>query len=150
MEHESDESDSDSVNLTVSEGFKTAVKALSIALAQVSQAVEQKHLKTPLGKADYSVRKKQICDVLDKWEQSLLASTSFSQIFLHYCTLENCIMWSRSVLVQRCGVCRRGKSSEVMVMCTKCYKAHHIYCLKPKLTVSLFFSPFPFFIFSLL
>lgn len=135
---DSDESDNDSVTLTASECHKTAVKALAIALAQVSQAVNSKHLKTPLGHADASKKKQQERDVLERWEQSLLVATSFSQIFLHYCTLENCIMWSRSVQLTRCRVCRRNINSHNIIICNTCYKGHHTYCLKPKLTVRLY------------
>lgn len=80
--------------------------------------------------------KKPEFDYLNKWEQSLLASTSFSQVFLHYGTLDSCVMWSRSVLLARCRICRRQKDSENMLLCDNCNLGHHLYCLKPKLTVS--------------
>lgn len=75
-------------------------------------------------------------DVFDRWEQSLQGVTSYSQIFLHYSTLDNCIMWSRSALLARCQICRRQTDSENMLLCDNCNKGHHLYCLKPKLKVS--------------
>ncbi|KAK9747160.1 ATP-utilizing chromatin assembly and remodelling N-terminal [Popillia japonica] len=67
---------------------KEIIECLSIALAQVSHSVENKYLKKPLGHCD--VKKEDIRtrkDVLKCWEQSLLACTSYSQVFLHYDTI---------------------------------------------------------------
>lgn len=72
-------------------------------------------------------------DLLEKWEQSLLASTSFNQIFLHYDTLDNCVMWSRSALLAGCKICRKKRDSENMLLCDNCNEGYHMYCLKPKL-----------------
>lgn len=88
-----------------------------------------------LGHADVTSKDRKF-DRLENWEQSLLASTSFSQVFLHYGTLDSCIMWSRSALLARCRICRRQKDSENMLLCDNCNLGHHLYCLKPKLTVS--------------
>ncbi|CAH0550662.1 unnamed protein product [Brassicogethes aeneus] len=122
--------------LKQSEELTAAIKSVAIALAQVAQAVEPKYLKKPLGKADVTKneKKKEEFDVLARWEQSLLASTSFSQVFLHYGTLDSCVMWSRSALLARCRICRRQKDSENMLLCDICNMGHHLYCLKPKLT----------------
>ncbi|XP_019881429.2 bromodomain adjacent to zinc finger domain protein 1A isoform X2 [Aethina tumida] len=122
--------------LRQSEELSTAIAGCALALAQVARAVEPKHLKKPLGREGVKKdNKKEICDVLDKWELSLLASTSFSQVFLHYGTLDSCVMWSRSALLARCRICRRRKDSENMLLCDNCNLGHHLYCLKPKLTV---------------
>lgn len=134
VDQESDSDESSEVLSTTNEHL-TSVKALSIALAQVSQAIETKHLKKPLGHADLNARKKEEYDIIERWEQSLLASTSYSQVFLHYCTLDSCIMWSRSVLLARCRICHRQKDPQNMLLCDNCNKGHHIYCLKPKLQV---------------
>lgn len=115
------------------ENIQTAVNSLAVALAQVAHSVEPKYMKKPLGHADKKEGKKEKLDVLEKWEQSLLASTSFSQIFVHYGTLDSCIMWSRSALLARCRICRRQKDSENMLLCDSCNQGHHLYCLKPKL-----------------
>lgn len=80
-------------------------------------------------KEDFRIPK----DVLKYWEQSLLGSTSYSQIFLHYGTLDGSIMWSRSALLARCRVCRRQSDSENMLLCDNCNYGYHLYCLKPKL-----------------
>lgn len=121
--------------LEQSNNVQNAVSSLAVALLQVAQGVGLKYLKKPLGHADKKDGKKEKCDVLYKWEQSLLASTSFSQIFLHYGTLDSCVMWSRSALLARCRICRRQKDSENMLLCDSCNHGHHLYCLKPKLKV---------------
>ncbi|KAJ8981349.1 hypothetical protein NQ317_002886 [Molorchus minor] len=113
--------------------LQKAINGLAIALAQVARAVDMKYLKKPLGHADATKNDKKK-DILSKWEQSLLASTSFSQVFLHYGTLDSCVMWSRSALLARCRICRRQKDSENMLLCDNCNLGHHLYCLKPKLT----------------
>ncbi|XP_050514752.1 bromodomain adjacent to zinc finger domain protein 1A [Diabrotica virgifera virgifera] len=113
--------------------IKKSVKALAIALAQVARGIDPKYLKKPLGSAGAGKNDK-LCDRLDNWEQSLLASTSYSQVCLHYATLDSCIMWSRSALKARCRICRRPTDSENMLLCDNCNLGHHLYCLKPKLT----------------
>ncbi|KAJ8924480.1 hypothetical protein NQ315_007277 [Exocentrus adspersus] len=126
------EADEDVV-LIQNERLQKAVNGLAVALAQVGLAVDFKYLKKPLGHADATKNDKKK-DVLPNWQQSLLASTSFSQVFLHYGTLDSCVMWSRSALLARCRICRRQKDSENMLLCDNCNLGHHLYCLKPKLT----------------
>ncbi|CAG9857878.1 unnamed protein product [Phyllotreta striolata] len=121
--------------LITTDSMRTSVSSLAIALAQVAHAVDHKYLKKPLGNADASkTDKKPHQQLLDNWEQSLLASTSYSQVFLHYGTLDSCVMWSRSALLARCRICRRQKDSENMLLCDNCNLGHHLYCLKPTLT----------------
>nr|CAH7768363.1 unnamed protein product [Callosobruchus chinensis] len=124
----------ESADIEQLEKLKKSLKALTTALTQVAYAIESKYLKKPLGHAEGWRNKKREGDLLDKWEQSLAASTSYSQIFLHYLTLDSCIMWSRSALLARCRICRRQKDSENMLLCDNCNLGHHLYCLKPKLT----------------
>ncbi|CAH1959185.1 unnamed protein product [Acanthoscelides obtectus] len=126
--------ESESADIEQQENLKKSLKALTTALTQVAYSLEPKYLKKPLGHAEGWRSKKSHGDLLDKWEQSLAASTSFSQIFLHYLTLDSCIMWSRSALLARCRICRRQKDSENMLLCDNCNLGHHLYCLKPKLS----------------
>ncbi|KAL3285826.1 hypothetical protein HHI36_000348 [Cryptolaemus montrouzieri] len=133
---DSDEEDYDEAIRQQAENVKQAVECLAIALAQVAQAIEPKFLQKPLGNssdrnlATYIPSRNR----LESWEGSLLNSTSFSQIFLHYSTLDSCIMWNRSTLLAKCKICRRQKDSENMLLCDSCNLGHHLYCLKPKLT----------------
>lgn len=115
------------------DNVQNAFSSLAIALVQVARSVEPKYLKKPLGQADKKEGKREKMNVLDKWEQSLLASTSFSQIFLHYETLDGCVMWSRSALLARCRICKKQRDSENMLLCDSCNHGHHMYCLTPKL-----------------
>lgn len=126
-------------------GEKTqkAVKCLALALVQVSQAVDSKFLNQPLGSGKRKKYKKEAsrktipANLLEKWQQSLLQSSSFSQIFLHYATLDNCVNWSKSALCARCRICRLQKDPDKMLLCDKCNWGHHIYCLRPPLKVSM-------------
>merc|ERR1712142_1369477 len=68
-----------------------------------------------------------------RWEKSLMSSTNFGQLFIHLTTLDNSIVWSKSILNTKCKVCRRKTDSELMLLCDSCDNAYHIYCLKPKL-----------------
>lgn len=141
IESEDSDLECDRLLLTQNEMNKKTISTLALALVQLGYAVEPKYLKKPLGKMEGSKKddkKKDRGDVLDNWAKSLRASTSYSQIFLHYSTLDSCIMWSKSTLLARCRICRRQKDSENMLLCDSCNNGHHLYCLKPKLTVSFF------------
>ncbi|KAM9294475.1 bromodomain adjacent to zinc finger domain protein 1A [Gastrophryne carolinensis] len=137
------------------------IRFLAQALLQIEQGVERKYLKAPLGEAECirkdskidkrkkDDRKKKENDqtnegddiesgrfqrtLLDRWRESLLSSSSLSQIFLYLATLERSIMWSRSILNFRCKVCRKKGDSECMLLCDGCERGHHIYCVRPKL-----------------
>lgn len=65
-----------------------------------------------------------------------MASNSFAQVSLHLLVLENSIEWSRSILNANCRICRKKNDDENMLLCDNCNKGYHMYCLKPKLTVS--------------
>lgn len=71
---------------------------------------------------------------MEKWESSLMCSTSFAQVYLHIATLENSIQWAKSALNARCKVCRKGGDGENMLLCDGCDRGFHLYCLKPKLS----------------
>lgn len=114
-----------------------AIKQMACAILQIYQAIEHKYLKKPLG--DDKDKKYSCEEARDKWEQSLMASTSWAQLFVHINTLDNCIAWSRSATNAQCRICRKRRDAENMLLCDGCNKGHHLYCLKPKLTVSHFF-----------
>ena len=71
--------------------------------------------------------------MFENWEASLLSSTSYGQVLLHYGTLDGCITWARSALLARCHVCRRQSDSENMLICQNCNNGLHLYCHKPVL-----------------
>ncbi|KAJ7417206.1 hypothetical protein WISP_65989 [Willisornis vidua] len=73
--------------------------------------------------------------VLDRWRESLLSSTSLSQVFLHLSTLDRSVIWSKSILNARCKVCRKKGDAESMVLCDGCDRGYHTYCIRPKLKV---------------
>merc|ERR1712223_641602 len=70
---------------------------------------------------------------LKKWESSLMACTNLSQLFVHLTTLDNSIVWSKSVMNTKCRICRRKTDPDRMLLCDGCDRGHHMYCLKPPL-----------------
>merc|ERR1712173_81440 len=70
---------------------------------------------------------------LKKWEASLMACTNLSQLFVHLTTLDNSIVWSKSVMNTKCRICRRKTDPDRMLLCDGCDRGHHMYCLKPPL-----------------
>ncbi|XP_044127439.1 bromodomain adjacent to zinc finger domain protein 1A isoform X2 [Bufo gargarizans] len=149
-----------STNASTPEPAANSVHYLAQALLQIEQGVERKYLKAPLGDAEdikksYKFDKKKedkkkkddetserddASDsgriqrtLLDRWRESLLSSSSFSQIFLHLATLDRSILWSRSIRNARCKVCRKKGDNENMILCDGCERGHHIFCVRPKL-----------------
>ncbi|KAG7277750.1 hypothetical protein CRUP_023038 [Coryphaenoides rupestris] len=135
------------------QGVSSTVRSLALALGQVEQGIERKFLKAPLGeeeKKDLKPMKKSkkkddeqasddgsegrvVKTVLERWRESLLASSSLSQLFVHLSTLERSVMWSRSLLNTRCKICRRKGDSDSMLLCDGCDRGHHTHCLRPRL-----------------
>ncbi|XP_034176912.2 ATP-dependent chromatin assembly factor large subunit isoform X2 [Osmia lignaria lignaria] len=111
---------------------QTVIKQMACAILQLSYAVDQKYLQKPLC-GDEKDKKWTGEETRERWEQSLMASTSWSQLFLHLSTLENSVAWDRSALNAQCRICRRRRDPEKMLLCDECNKGHHLYCLKPKL-----------------
>lgn len=105
------------------------VRDLATAVLQIARSIEPKYLQKPL-----THEKKKDKSMMDKWESSLMCSTSFAQVYLHIATLENSIQWNKSALNARCKVCRKGGDGENMLLCDGCDRGFHLYCLKPKLT----------------
>ena len=69
------------------------------------------------------------------WESSLMASSSLSQLFVHFAQLEAAVQWSRSALNARCKLCRKRSDPEKMLLCDGCDKGFHMFCLTPKMKV---------------
>ncbi|XP_076765181.1 ATP-dependent chromatin assembly factor large subunit isoform X3 [Xylocopa sonorina] len=111
---------------------QSVIKQMACAILQLSQGIEQKYLQRPLG-INEKDKKSSGKEIKEKWEQSLMASTNWSQLFVHLSTLENSVAWSRSVLNAQCRICRRRRDGDKMLLCDGCNKGHHLYCLKPKL-----------------
>uniref|UniRef100_A0A182KDU6 Bromodomain adjacent to zinc finger domain protein 1A n=1 Tax=Anopheles christyi TaxID=43041 RepID=A0A182KDU6_9DIPT len=123
-----------------SETLRRRVQALSRALLQVAQCIDQKFLRHPFGpKKDHKDRtvmqQKQLEGLknLVQWEVSLMQSTCFAQLFLHYNVLYDAIHWSRSAERICCMICRRKGDPGLTLLCDECNRACHTYCLKPKL-----------------
>ncbi|KYN28417.1 Bromodomain adjacent to zinc finger domain protein 1A [Trachymyrmex cornetzi] len=112
---------------------QATIKQLACSILQLSHAIEQRYLQRPLG-PDQKDKKWSGEETRERWEQSLIASTNWSQLFVHLSTLHNSVAWDRSALNAQCRICRRRRDAENMLLCDGCNRGHHLYCLKPKLT----------------
>uniref|UniRef100_A0A182W5K3 Bromodomain adjacent to zinc finger domain protein 1A n=1 Tax=Anopheles minimus TaxID=112268 RepID=A0A182W5K3_9DIPT len=123
-----------------SETLRQRVHSFARALLQVAQCIDQKFLRHPFGPKkehkDRSVmmqKQYQGLKNLVQWETSLMRSTCFAQLFLHYNVLYDAIHWSRSAERICCMICRRKGDPGLTLLCDECNRACHMYCLKPKL-----------------
>ncbi|XP_019734455.1 bromodomain adjacent to zinc finger domain protein 1A isoform X2 [Hippocampus comes] len=131
-----------------------AVRGLAQALGHVERGIERRFLKAPLGgdeckkeqkskkgkkkdedqaSDDGSDGSRAVKSVLERWRESLLSSSSLSQVFVHLAILDRSVLWSRSVLNARCRVCRRKGDADNMLLCDACDRGHHTHCLRPRL-----------------
>jgi len=113
---------------------QATIKQLACAILQLSHAIEQRYLQRPLG-PDQKDKKWSGEEARERWEQSLIASTNWSQLFVHLSTLHNSVALDRSALNAQCRICRKRRDAENMLLCDGCNRGHHLYCLKPKLNV---------------
>ncbi|XP_076463791.1 bromodomain adjacent to zinc finger domain protein 1A-like [Babylonia areolata] len=104
---------------------EVVARDLAHAMVQIARGVEQRYLKPPF--------EQQRRAIYDRWEESALGATSLSQVFLHMAAFDKCVKWNRSTLKLRCRICRRMRDDDKMLLCDKCDRGHHIYCLKPPL-----------------
>lgn len=110
-------------------------------LLQVGRAIDQQFFRAPFGVQNRTNKTNPAILIkgrqnLDKWQVSLMNSTSYSQVFLHYTILDDSIIWSRSSQNADCRICRRRVMPEKMILCDGCNRGRHLFCFKPKLTVS--------------
>ncbi|NWR60224.1 BAZ1A protein, partial [Bucorvus abyssinicus] len=119
-----------STSTSTPQPVNNVVHYLASALLQIEQGIERRFLKAPLDASDGGRSYK---TVLDRWRESLLSSTSLSQVFLHLSTLDRSVIWSKSILNARCKVCRKKGDAESMVLCDGCDRGYHTYCIRPKL-----------------
>uniref|UniRef100_A0A4W3GM20 Bromodomain adjacent to zinc finger domain protein 1A n=1 Tax=Callorhinchus milii TaxID=7868 RepID=A0A4W3GM20_CALMI len=150
-----------STNASTPQPVNLVVRYLAIALLHLERGIERKFLKPPLGEADevkkeqkdkkkkddkkrrdddQSSEKDDASDggkvqktLLDRWRESLTASTSLAQVFLHLSTLDRSILWAKSLLNARCKICHKKGDAENMLLCDGCDRGHHTYCLRPKI-----------------
>ncbi|XP_038646172.1 bromodomain adjacent to zinc finger domain protein 1A [Scyliorhinus canicula] len=151
-----------STNTSTPQHVNSVVRYLAIALLQLEQGIERKFLKPPLGDSD-DVKKEQkdkkkndkkkkdddqISEkddasdggkiqktLLDRWRESLVASASLAQVFIHLSTLDRSIVWAKSLLNARCKICHKKGDAENMLLCDGCDRGHHTYCLRPKVKI---------------
>ncbi|CAG2062247.1 unnamed protein product [Timema podura] len=110
-------------------------KSNTLVFLLTEKTVQGSNLYTTKKCPDESPDEKQtVWPAMERWETSLMASTSFAQLFLHLFTLDNSIQWSKSALNAHCRICRGRRDPENMLLCDGCNKGHHLYCLKPKLS----------------
>uniref|UniRef100_A0A4W3GNH2 Bromodomain adjacent to zinc finger domain protein 1A n=1 Tax=Callorhinchus milii TaxID=7868 RepID=A0A4W3GNH2_CALMI len=119
-----------STNASTPQPVNLVVRYLAIALLHLERGIERKFLKPPLDASDGGKVQKTL---LDRWRESLTASTSLAQVFLHLSTLDRSILWAKSLLNARCKICHKKGDAENMLLCDGCDRGHHTYCLRPKI-----------------
>lgn len=121
--------------------YRQRVHKLACALLQIAQGIETRYFKPPFGNLKSAERKnKELATekakrALEMWTVSLMNCFTPSQLYLHYNVLYDAIKWTRSAQNAKC-VCRSSKDPDKLLLCDGCNIGRHIYCLKPKLTVS--------------
>lgn len=108
-------------------------------MLQIEQSVDKKFLRTPLGDILKTPDRKKKGDeqrycVIQNWEKSLMSCTTLSQLFIHLQNLDESIAWSKSALNAKCKTCHKKGDPEHMLLCRKCDRAYHLYCLRPALS----------------
>lgn len=123
------------------EAVKLNAKNLAMALLQIEQGIDIKFVGAPFGPPKELKDKNAAAKAMQRcksrllhWEESLMKSTSYAQVFLHYNILHDAITWSRSAQRVGCLICRRKNDPEQTLLCDQCNKGWHMYCLKPKVT----------------
>uniref|UniRef100_A0A182W2T5 Bromodomain adjacent to zinc finger domain protein 1A n=1 Tax=Anopheles minimus TaxID=112268 RepID=A0A182W2T5_9DIPT len=126
--------------LNASNALRDTIRSMASALLQIEQSIDIKFFRHPFGPKGICKDPNTIlfyCHNAQKrlinWEASLMRSTTFSQLFLHYHVLYDAIRWSRSIERIVCIVCRLKGDASVTLLCDECNRACHMYCLKPKL-----------------
>merc|ERR1711892_1298074 len=74
---------------------------------------------------EMDVEVKVVMTAFKRWEKSLMSSTNFGQLFIHLTTLDNSIVWSKSIMNTKCKICRRKTDSDNMFLCDSCDNGHH-------------------------
>ncbi|XP_017007757.3 bromodomain adjacent to zinc finger domain protein 1A [Drosophila takahashii] len=137
VESQSDSDDEEDKSTANAVSIPLAVHNMASALLQVEQAIGKRFLKEPYGMKKWDPKQEALrlaCDSrLHQWEVSLMESTSFAQVFLHFNILHDCIQWRRSTNKSLCKICRRGSDPDKMLLCDECNAGTHMFCLKPKL-----------------
>ncbi|XP_017779686.1 PREDICTED: bromodomain adjacent to zinc finger domain protein 1A isoform X2 [Nicrophorus vespilloides] len=126
--------DSIEMNGVVEEKELQTIKHLATTLMQVAYTIFPDNLRRPMGRVVTKSANKMnnvFKNLILNWSTSLLASTSFSQLYLHFYTLDDCVMWNKTV---SCQICRKAKNLTQMLLCDDCNSGYHLYCLKPKLS----------------
>lgn len=140
---ELDASIDDCISVHTSAQDQLKVHGYASALLQIAQGVEPGFLKPPFGylkelkdKQQQEKLLKTGRENLDMWCVSLMKATSLAQVFLHYNILHDSIKWHKSSLNATCIFCRRRSDPDKMLLCDGCNAGKHLFCFKPKLTVS--------------
>jgi len=70
---------------------------------------------------------------LQRWREMTSSCSSFAQVFISVGILDQSVDWSKSVLRAKCKTCKKSGDAEKLLLCDKCDKGYHMYCLKPPL-----------------
>ncbi|KAM9343756.1 bromodomain adjacent to zinc finger domain protein 2A isoform 2-T2 [Pholidichthys leucotaenia] len=124
-----------------------------LRLANLERNIERRYLKEPLWNPAEVMRlapltptpgeehpmdvislESEITSRLRTWRQALDRCRSAPQLCLCIFQLEKAIAWERSVTRVTCQVCRKGDNDDCLLLCDRCDRGCHMYCLRPKIT----------------
>ena len=114
--------------LSLQEGIHAKYLQQPLGTSVLTQQLQQQQ---PQGRKKQSAGAKRSC--LPAWRCSLAKCTSLSQIALHLSVLECSISWNKSLMNARCRICRRGRDEDCLLLCDKCDRGYHTFCLTPPL-----------------
>jgi hypothetical protein len=94
------------------------------------------HTSFHLGEVDMGTRHLKVPEPTNSeiWKKMVAETTSLSQVFGYMRLLEESVKWDRSASNARCKVCRRGTSSDALLLCDKCDDGYHMQCLNPSIS----------------
>ncbi|XP_023663028.1 tyrosine-protein kinase BAZ1B-like isoform X2 [Paramormyrops kingsleyae] len=91
--------------------------------SKVEEAEEEKRL------ADEA----RVATAVEKWKAAIREAQTFSRMHVLLGMLDSSIKWDMSAENARCKVCRRKGEDDKLILCDKCKKAFHLFCLRPAL-----------------
>ena len=137
-----EEENREEISLHDSPLHRQKVHQYALALVQIALGIDQKFMKPPFGilrelkdKAMQEQILKEGKEQLELWCVSIMKSTNYSQLFLHYNILYDSVKWAKSTLNATCLFCRKKSDPDQMLLCDGCNRGKHMFCFKPKLLV---------------
>ncbi|XP_069470886.1 tyrosine-protein kinase BAZ1B [Ambystoma mexicanum] len=79
------------------------------------------------------IEEAKVASAVEKWKTAIRDAQTFSRMHVLLGMLDACIKWDMSSENARCKVCRKKGEDDKLILCDKCNKAFHLFCLRPAL-----------------